>query len=207
LVGRELQGMLGQTPQQCFLMPILVGTDGTMTMSKSLDNYVGVEEPPNDMYGKLMSLPDNLIVSYFEYLTDRPEAELAEMTADIASERVNPMLLKKELAHSITAAFHDAAAADAAQANFERVVQQRDLPEDIPEFALPGADSPPLSRLLVSAGLAASNSEAKRLLQQRAVEVIHPGGDAQTVQGDSPELGLQPGDVIKVGKRRFVRLS
>ena len=158
LVGRELQGMLGQTPQQCFLMPILVGTDGTMKMSKSLDNYVGVEEPPNDMYGKLMSLPDNRIVSYFEYLTDRSEGELEQMTADMAAERVNPMLLKKALAHQITADFHDDAAADAAQSNFERVVQQQDVPEDMPEFSIAGSDSPQLSRILVSAGLASSTS-------------------------------------------------
>ncbi|HZA21896.1 MAG TPA: tyrosine--tRNA ligase, partial [Dehalococcoidia bacterium] len=98
LVGRELQGMMGQQPQQCFLMPILVGTDGVQKMSKSLGNYVAVEEPPNDMYGKLMSLPDTLIVPYLEYLTDLPEEELASMSHALEQDSVNPMELKKRLA-------------------------------------------------------------------------------------------------------------
>ncbi|MSQ06042.1 MAG: tyrosine--tRNA ligase [Dehalococcoidia bacterium] len=133
LVGRQLQEMLGQTPQQCFLMPLLVGTDGVHKMSKSLGNYVAVEEPPNDMYGKLMSLPDALIAPYFEYLTGVPDEELAEMSRSLAEHAVNPMELKKRLAWDITRQFHDSSAADAAQAHFERVVQRRDIPEDIPE--------------------------------------------------------------------------
>ena len=95
LVGRELQGMMGQTPQQCFMMPILVGTDGVQKMSKSLGNYVALEEPPQEMYGKLMSLPDELIASYYEYLTDVPDADIAEMTHAMASETANPMDFKK----------------------------------------------------------------------------------------------------------------
>ena len=95
LVGRELQGMMGQTPQQCFMMPILVGTDGVQKMSKSLDNYVALEEPPQDMYGKLMSLPDRLIASYYEYLTDVPDADIAEMQQAMESEAANPMDFKK----------------------------------------------------------------------------------------------------------------
>ena len=207
LVGRELQGMRGQTPQQCFLMPILVGTDGTMKMSKSLDNYVGVEEPPGEMYGKLMSLPDNLIVSYFEYLTDRPEAELAQMTADMATERVNPMLLKKQLAWDITAYFHDNAAAALAQANFERVVQGQDLPADMPVQDNSIAQGRRLSLALADMRLVTSTSEAKRLIQQGAVEVIRSSGESETLRIDSPDHGLSSGDVIKVGKRRFVRLA
>ena len=121
LVGRELQGMMGQRPQQCFLMPILVGTDGVQKMSKSLDNYVGVEEPPDDMFGKIMSLPDNLIVSYFDYLTDSPDEELEEMTRSIQGLTVNPMDLKKRLAQEITEVFHDRQAATAARERFERV--------------------------------------------------------------------------------------
>ena len=117
-------------------MPILVGTDGVMKMSKSLDNYIGVEEPPNDMYGKLMSLPDELIIPYFDYLTDMPDNELAAMTHDLDSEAVNPMSFKKQLALEITGQFHSRESADAAEANFERVVQQRDLPQEIPEVKL-----------------------------------------------------------------------
>ena len=215
LVGRELQGMMGQRSQQCFLMPILVGTDGVQKMSKSLGNYVGVEEPPNDMYGKLMSLPDDLIISYFDYLTDTPDAELAAMSRDLAGGAVNPMSLKKRLAWEITAHFHDRKAADAAQEYFEGVFQRGDIPQDIPEFSLPGLtnagpadlEERRLSRILVTAGLSASSSEAKRLINQGAVELVRVSGESQTLSEDHLPLDLRPGDVIKVGKRRFVRVA
>ena len=215
LVGRELQQMEGQRPQQVFLMPILVGTDGVQKMSKSLDNYVGVEEPPNDMYGKLMSLPDELIVPYFEYLTDAPQEELTSFSSDLAAGSINPMDMKKRLAREITTQFHESAAADAAQENFERVVQRRDLPEEIPEFAEPSLDpsfdgeSRRLSNIIVDAGLATSAAEAKRLINQGAVQLItDSAGDARTFERDdrASGLGLAHRSVLKVGRRRFVRL-
>jgi tyrosyl-tRNA synthetase len=213
LVGRELQGMMGQKPQQCFLMPILVGTDGDLKMSKSLGNYVGVEEPPHDMYGKLMSLPDQQVIPYFEYLTDTPDEELTAFSHDLAASAVNPMDLKKRLAREITAQFHDGPAADAAQEQFERVVQRQDLPEEIPEVAFDrfvndtGEIKPPRwSRYLVGLGLAESSSEAKRFIIQAAVEVHPPSGEPFTLSSDSPVTETGPGYVIQVGKRRFVRL-
>ena len=215
LVGRELQQMEGQRPQQVFLMPILVGTDGVQKMSKSLDNYVGVEEPPSDMYGKLMSLPDELIVPYFEYLTDAPQEELTSFSSDLAAGSINPMDMKKRLAREITTQFHESAAADAAQENFERVVQRRDLPEEIPEFAEPSLDpsfdgeSRRLSNIIVDAGLATSAAEAKRLINQGAVQLItESAGDARTFERDdrASGLGLAHRSVLKVGRRRFVRL-
>ena len=215
LVGRELQQMEGQRPQQCFLMPILVGTDGVQKMSKSLDNYVGVEEPPNDMYGKLMSLPDELIVPYFEYLTDAPQEELTAFSNDLASGSVNPMEMKKRLAREITAQFHESSAADAAQENFERVVQRRALPEEIPEFAEPSLapsfenETRRLSNIIVDAGLAPSTTEAKRLINQGAVQIIaDPSGDSRTLDRDdrASGLGLEHRTVSKVGRRRFIRL-
>ena len=215
LVGRELQQMEGQRPQQVFLMPILVGTDGVQKMSKSLDNYVGVEEPPNDMYGKLMSLPDELIVPYFEYLTDAPQEELTSFSSDLEAGSINPMDMKKRLAREITTQFHESAAADAAQENFERVVQRRDLPEEIPEFAEPSLDpsfdgeSRRLSNIIVDAGLVTSAAEAKRLINQGAVQLItESAGDARTFERDdrASGLGLAHRSVLKVGRRRFVRL-
>ena len=216
LVGRELQEINGQKPKQVFLMPILVGTDGVMKMSKSLDNYISVEEPPNDMYGKLMSLPDELIVSYFEYLTDIPDKELAEMTHDLEAQSINPMNLKKRLALEVTSQFHSREIAEGAQANFEQVVQSRNLPEDIPEFTLPQPESPqqetpgdgdieprPAVSVLVAAGLAPSNAEAKRLLSQGAVEVVRVSGDTERWDPGQPLSALRTGDVIKVGKRRY----
>ncbi len=206
LVGRELQGMMGQTPQQCFLMPILVGTDGVQKMSKSLGNYVALEEPPAEMYGKLMSLPDSLITSYYEYLTDVPDADIAAMTQAMASETANPMDFKKGLARRITATFHDAGAADSAEAHFEQVVQRRDLPDEMPEVSLAAIGELSINQLLVQTGLAASNSEARRLIGQGAVELIRANGErAAVAAGDAPSLAA--GDVVRAGRRRFVRLA
>ena len=205
LVGRELQGMMGQTPQQCFMMPILVGTDGVQKMSKSLGNYVALEEPPQEMYGKLMSLPDNLITSYYEYLTDVPDADIAEMQRSMESESANPMDFKKGLARYITSVFHDDDAAQTAESHFEQVVQRRDLPDDMPEVSLADINDLPMNRLLAQAGLASSNGEARRLIGQGAVEVIHPDGQREPVSAESTPT-LQPGDVVRAGRRRFVRL-
>ena len=215
LVGRELQRMMGQTPQQCFLMPLLVGTDGVNKMSKSLDNYVAVEDPPNEMYGKLMSLPDELICPYLEYLTEMADEELAATSRDLASGGGNPMDLKKRLAREITAQFHDGRAADAAQENFERVVQGRGLPNDIPDFVEPSLaqyhvdHGRRLSNIIFDAGLASSTSEAKRLISQGAIEVINDStGETRRLNQDDriTQLGLQHRSVLKRGNRRFVRL-
>ena len=206
LVGRELQGMMGQTPQQCFMMPILVGTDGVQKMSKSLGNYVALEEPPQEMYGKLMSLPDNLITSYYENLTDVPDADIAEMRQAMESETANPMDFKKGLARYITSVFHDDDAANAAESHFEQVVQRRDLPDDMPEVSLAEVAELSINRLLVQAGLASSNAEARRLIGQGAVEVIRADGQRESVaSGDAPEL--RAGDVVRAGRRRFVRVA
>ena len=225
LVGRELQAIMGQPSQQIFTVPLLVGTDGVMKMSKSLDNYVAVEEPPNDMYGKLMSLPDELIVAYFECLTDAPDEDLAELSRSLESGAVNPMEEKKRLAFDITGQFHSLEAAAAAQAHFEQVIQQRGLPEDIPDFNFtpylgesylfgpPGISEEPtgspvskLPMLLTAAHLASSITEAKRLLRQGAIELISEGGQRQKLAADYPIGNLRAGELLKRGSRRFVRL-
>ncbi len=136
LVGRELQSMVGQRPQQIFLVPILVGTDGSQKMSKSLGNYIGVAEPPNEIYGKVMSIPDSLILQYFELVTDVPDAELEEFRQALADDAVNPMELKKRLAREIVAQLYDQKAATKADKHFERVYQKRETPEEIPEFVV-----------------------------------------------------------------------
>ena len=203
LVGRELQEMMGHRPQQCFLMPILVGTDGVQEMSKSLDNYVGVEEPPDDMFGKIMSLPDKLIVSYYEYLTDAPETELEEMSQSIEGQTVNPMDLKKRLAEEITKAFHDPQAAMTARERFERVVQQRSLPDDMPVVSLSSLSGPRWSNALVSAGLVSSVSDGKRMINQGAVELFPPSGQSHKLTEDDRFETPEPGTAVKVGRRRF----
>ena len=214
LVGRELQEMMGQRPQQCFMMPILPGTDGVQKMSKSLDNYIAVDESPADMYGKVMSIADNMIVRYYELLTDLPSTDLADLERDIELDTVNPMEHKKRLALDITSQFHDPAAADAAQAHFERVVQGRNLPDEMPEVSLASlreqSNAPDgairADRLLVAAGLSASNAEARRLLSQGAVEILPASGDPYRLEGDRAEVSPAAGDVLRAGRRRFIRI-
>jgi len=205
LVGRELQQMMGQRPQQVFLMPLLVGTDGSQKMSKSLDNYIGVDEPPQEMCGKVMSLPDDLIMPYFELVTNVPDEELSGLKKQLDAQSVNPMILKKRLAREITTQFHDAEAALKAETHFETVFQRRNVPEDIPVHPLP-LISPSgtipfkvLEAVLVEAKLVKSHGEAKRLLTQQAIEI-----DGQKIEGDTATI--HDGSVIKVGKRRFLRL-
>ena len=217
LVGRELQGMMGQTPQQCFMMPILVGTDGVQKMSKSLDNYVAVDERPEDMYGKIMSIDDSQIVPYFELLTDLPSVELADLKRDISQDSVNPMEHKKRLAWDIACQFHDPQSADAAQAHFERVVQGRSLPDDIPEMSLASIVSSNselrirvnrrIDNLLVQAGLSASNAEARRLVSQGAVELIRQSGETERLTDPRASVTVSAGDVLRAGRRRFVRIT
>ncbi|MBM3944913.1 MAG: tyrosine--tRNA ligase [SAR202 cluster bacterium] len=205
LVGRDLQGMVGQRPQQCFLVPILTGTDGTKKMSKSLGNYIGVAEPPADIYGKAMSLPDNLIGLYFELLTDISDAELAAIRRDIDGGAVNPMEYKKRLARELVAQFHGAGAATGAQAGFERTVQRKELPDDIPTFTLPPRSelaSMRVSHVIAAAGLAPSVGQARRLIEQGAVEV-----DGARLDTDGPAESLVTAQLLKAGKRKYVRLA
>lgn len=216
LVGRELQAMVGQRPQQVFLVPLLLGTDGVQKMSKSLDNYISIDEPPREMYGKVMSLPDSLLLPYFELMTDVSEEELREIKWQLESERVNPMLLKKRLAREIVTQFHDSKAAEQAEAHFTRVFQRREMPEEVSEIPLPRLLQElgegvairgngeqyvvPLPALLVKLNLVKSRSEARRLLAQGAVKI-----NGKVVKENEGELTA--GSVIRVGKRRFVRIG
>ena len=204
LVGRDLQQMMGQPPQQCFLVPLLAGTDGVQKMSKSIGNYIGVDEPPNVMYGKTMSLPDAMIIPYFDYLTDVPQMELQEMGEAMEAESANPMEIKKRLARDLVTQFHGPKPALAAEDHFERTVQSRETPEEVSTFRLPSAAdlaSKRFSRVLVEAKLAVSASEARRLIGQGAVEV-----NGRKILDDSPPIFLQPEDIIRVGQRRFARI-
>ncbi|UCG10025.1 MAG: tyrosine--tRNA ligase [Dehalococcoidia bacterium] len=198
LTGRELQTMLGQTPQQCFMTPLLIGTDGSQKMSKSLGNYISVAEPPDEIYGKVMSLPDSLIWDYFELVTDVPDKELAELKQGVKSEHLNPMTAKKRLAHEIVGQLYDPKAATEAENSFTRVFQKRELPEEIPEFVQPG--DMPITQLLVKSGTTESGSEAHRLIQAGSVSV-----NGQRVI-NAYEI-VPKGSIIKVGKRRYLKLT
>ena len=203
LVGRELQQSEGLKPQQCFIMPLLPGTDGVQKMSKSLDNYIGIEEPPNDIYGKVMSIPDTLIVPYFEWLTDVPTPELNEIKTDLDSGSGNAMELKKRVAGIIVEEYHDTKSASSAREFFERTVQGREIPDDIPIYALPPqviTNTLRLSNLLQENGMTSSAGEARRLIDQGAVRL-----DDKTVTQNVLVSELKPG-VLRVGRRRYLRL-
>ena len=205
LVGRELQGMMGMPQQQVFLMPLLVGTDGVNKMSKSLGNCIGVDEQPQDMYGKVMSIPDPLINDYFELLTDVPDEELAEYRRQMEAQSVNPMLLKKRLAKDIVRQFHGEAASQQAEEHFARVFQKGLLPEEVLECQAAakrvgdGLYRLDITNALLEKGLVKSKAEVKRLVAQGAVEV---GGSKVT----SPIVEMEDGGVLKVGKRGFLRI-
>jgi len=209
LVGRELQQSTGQPPQQVFLVPLLVGTDGHQKMSKSLNNHIGVAEPPREIYGKVMSIPDPLIMDYFELVTDVPEEEIAEFKEQLKTRSVNPMNLKKRLAHEIVRQFHGKQAADEAQEHFTQVFQKREMPKETSTVELRGAVDisgkievevqRDITSLLIEAGLAKSRSEANRLLAQGAIEV-----DGEKIS--TSLVSLKDGSIIKVGKRRFLRM-
>jgi tyrosyl-tRNA synthetase len=207
LVGRELQEMMGQPPQQCFLVPLLVGTDGKVKMSKSVGNYIALEDPPDEMYGKTMSLPDAVMMDYFELVTDVPDEELAEMQEAMKARSVNPMELKMRLAREIVGQFHSVEAAREAEERFTKVFRKRELPEEVQEIVVPkavleaGEIAPNLfPSLLKDLGVVPSTSEARRLISQGAVEV-----DGQRVTLDSV-IHLQGGMVIRVGRHRFLRI-
>jgi tyrosyl-tRNA synthetase len=202
LVGRELQKSTGQSPQQVFLVPLLIGTDGKQKMSKSLHNHIGITEPPVDMYGKVMSIPDFLIVQYFELVTDFPEQEIAEFQKQLESRSVNPITLKKRLAHEIVQQFHGKRAADDSQQDFQTRRQTRELHKvrvgikvKVSAGAIHRRDMP---KWLVNNGFAKSVSEARRLLTQGAVQIIRADGTRQVVKDET--VRIQPGDRIKVGR-------
>jgi len=210
LVGRELQAMMGQPSQQCFMTPLLVGTDGVQKMSKSLNNYIGIAEPPEDIYGKTMSIRDDFILTYFELLTDVPEEDLKDMKSQLDN-GINPMDLKKRLARDIVTQLYSQKEADEAEKHFSKVVQNKEVPEEIEEqyhftdnfFNADGQFDN--RRLLVSTGLASSSSEAVRLISQKAVTI---DGEKITnyITHISP-LKLGPyGNIVKVGKRRYVKV-
>jgi len=193
LVGRELQRMLGQPPQQILLFPLLIGTDGSHKMSKSLGNYIGVDEPPQDIYGKVMSIPDQLILSYFELLTDE---DLRRMEDELKVQ--NPMEVKKELAYNITYQLYGEEGACQAQEHFLKVFSRREPPSQMVEYPLQAEVVDAIS-LLHDTHLVESRMEARRLLKQGAVEV---NGQKLT----QPTFAPHPGAVIKVGKRGFLKI-
>jgi tyrosyl-tRNA synthetase len=200
LVGRNLQRESGQEAQVVITSPLLEGTDGVQKMSKSYGNYIGIDEPPPEMFGKIMSVSDELMWRYYELLTDVPAKEIASLREATGAGGRNPRDLKVELAKRIIADFHSASDADAAEEEFNRVFKRKEVPDEIQERAV-AAGVWKLSRLLVETALAPSMSEARRLIEQGGVRV-----DGERRAED--EINVEAGQIIllQVGKRRFLRV-
>jgi len=202
LVGRELQKHYGQAPQCVLMMPLLEGLDGINKMSKSIGNYVGIAEPAKEIFGKLMSVSDELMWRYFDLLSFRPDDEIAAFKRETAGGR-NPRDIKVLLAQEIVTRFHSASAADAALADFEARFQRGALPDDMPEVALVTAGGVlPIAQVVKQAGLTASTSDALRLIEQGGVRL-----NGEKVEDKA--LLLKSGEtlVLQVGKRKFARVT
>lgn len=203
LVARHIQEASDQEPQVCITMPILEGTDGHEKMSKSLDNYIGLTEPPEEMYGKVLSIPDRLIGRYFTLATDVPTEELEELRS-FAEE--DPRDAKHELARTIVRMYHGDEAADSARDHFQKTVVQGEVPDDVDEFRPEFADGSAevgLLNLMREAGMVDSNSQARRLIEQNAVSI---DGEKVTDTGRYIDLEEETPFVLKVGKRRYARI-
>ncbi|MDP2857769.1 MAG: tyrosine--tRNA ligase [Bacillota bacterium] len=206
LMGRDIQREYGQAPQVVMTLPLLEGTDGIQKMSKSLGNYIGINDPPDEIFGRTMSIPDSLITKYFELATDVPMEEIGRLGRAMASGEMNPRDAKMQLAGEIVSLYAGAEAARQARDNFIRVFSEKELPEDIPVWT-PAAEEAsagemPVAKLLVSAGLAPSTSEAKRLVAQGGVRV-----NDDRIEDDRHPVRLVPGTIVRVGKRRIVRIG
>ena len=207
LMGRDLQRDHGQEPQVAFTMPLLEGLDGVQKMSQSLGNYVGVSEPPEEMFGKLMSLPDGLIAKYLLLAADLDPAEVREAEAGLADGSLHPNEQKRRMARGVVALYHGEEAAAEAEQRFDLVHKQHEVPPDVPEFEIPESlvreGRVWLPKLLAEVGFASSNSEGRRLIEGKGVSV-----DGERVADPNAELPLDElrGKVLKAGTHRFVRL-
>lgn len=207
LAGRELMEKMGMEPQVCLTLPLLEGTDGVQKMSKSYGNYIGVTDEPADMFGKVMSIPDEIMVKYFRLASTVPVDEIDEIERGLAADELHPNKVKRQLARNIVAAYHGEEAAVAAEEQFDLVFKAHEIPDDIPEFA---ADLTPndegkvyLAKLLADAGLAQSTGEARRLIDGGGVKV---NGEPVPAKAYNVDPSLLEGATIQVGKRKFAKL-
>lgn len=212
LMGRTLQKDYGQESQAAIFMPILEGLDGVEKMSKSLGNYIGINEIPEQIFGKVMSIPDSLIIRYFELTTDTHPDDIRTIAENLRLEKVNPRDIKIQLAVELTGLYHGEDAANEALKNFNQVFQKREIPENIPEFdisdlmeAKAGVD---IIKLLVTAGLASSNSEARRLISQGGVKINGIKLNEQIKNNGALDntIPLGNNDIIQVGKLKFLKI-
>lgn len=199
LVGRKLQEILGQRPQICLTFPILVGTDGYLRMSKSTGNYIGIDEPPVEMYGKVMSLPDHAMLDYYMLVTRFTPDQIASINQGLGDGSLHPRDVKMQLAREIVSIFHGDEAAGEAEHHFRTVFQERELPPEMPIYALEGPTN--VVEVITASGLAKSKSEARRLIQQGGVRL-----NGEKVESIDAVVTVEKEAVLQVGKRKFTRL-
>ncbi len=204
LVGRDIQREYGQSPQVLLMTPILEGLDGKEKMSKSLGNYIGIQEPAEDMYGKLMSISDELMWRYFELLTDLTDDQIAKLKSEVDTGKLHPMAAKEDLAFRITRDFHTEDDLKSARDHFDRVFRQREEPKEVPSSNIPDpGGSIQLADLIVQASLAPSKSEARRLIQQGGVSI---NGEKIVKPVIAIDAGLRQDFLLRVGKLKFARI-
>ena len=207
LAGRELMEKLGMEPQVCLTLPLLEGTDGVRKMSKSYGNYIGLTDEPNDMFGKVMSIPDNMMVKYFRLASTVDVDEIDTIEADLAEDKLHPNKVKRSLARNIVQAYYDEASAVAAEEAFDKLFKSHEVPDDIPvfdgELTLNDDGQVYMAAFLNQAGLAASAGEARRLIDGGGVKIDDVAMEPKSYNVD-PQI-LQ-GAVIKVGKRKFLKI-
>jgi tyrosyl-tRNA synthetase len=206
LVGRDLQPIFGQAAQQILTVNLIVGLDGVKKMGKSLDNYIAMTAPANDMFGKLMSLPDQTMRTYFEALTDVSDEEIDEFERKMAEGTLNPRDVKLRMGREIVTEFHDEASAQTAQEAFVRQFSERKLPTDIPDVRL--AEPVDIVAFLKNTGLVTSNNEARTLITQKAVAIYLDGEQSEEQRITDPAfvVPVQDGAIIRAGKRKYVRI-
>jgi len=200
MAGRKLQEAFGQKPQIALTTPILVGTDGHLRMSKTTGNYIGINEPPEEMYGKVMSVPDHALLDYYTLVTRFSPDEVAAVERGLADGSLHPMEAKRRLAREIVSIFHSDEAAAGAEAHFKKVFQKRELPSEMPSHR-PSAPEMNIVDLLMAADLAKSKSEARRLIGQGGVKL-----DGEKVGSIELMVSVKDGMILQVGKRKFARL-
>jgi tyrosyl-tRNA synthetase len=200
VMGRQIQKEYGQDPQIVLTLPVLEGIDGTQRMSKTFGNYIGIDEAPQEIYGKTMSIPDQLIYPYFELLTDVTLKDLGNIKSKLEDQTINPMSLKRELSRTLIRLYYDENAAQEAEHHFNIVHKDHDIPDEIPSHQLP--DRPiRIIEVMIDAGLASGKGEARRLIRQGGVKL-----DGKTVESELYEIKIEAEMVLKVGKRKFVQL-
>ncbi|MFA4996145.1 MAG: tyrosine--tRNA ligase [Patescibacteria group bacterium] len=199
LAGRDLQKKMGQEPQDIIITELLVGLDGKLKMSKSADNYIAITDGPNQMFGKVMSIPDNLILTYFNLVTDMTDAEVNKIKKELSS-GVNPRDIKIKLAYEIVKIYHGEKVAKEAKEEFAKVFTKKELPTNIPEIKISGTYTLPL--FLIELGACSSNSEARRLIEQGALKI-----DGTKIMDPKSEIATHSGMIIQVGKLKIYKVK